>query len=122
MAMVSQKRNQAKQQQCHSVSLQEVAAGLVSTLLWCLSSSLLIIYNKELYDNGFPFPLMVTGMGQVRFVQNPLFSFFSITAFFMYCLAHVFCYLMPYKRSTIPLDGHRRRAKPYVSFLLFLLF
>jgi hypothetical protein len=47
-------------------SLEHAAAGFVSTLLWCLASSLLIIYNKDLYDAGFVYPLMVTGMGQVR--------------------------------------------------------
>lgn len=41
-------------------------AGLVSTLLWCGASSCLIIYNKALYVSGFPYPLMVTGLGQVR--------------------------------------------------------
>lgn len=45
---------------------EHAAAGFASTLLWCLTSSLLIIYNKQLYNGGFAYPLMVTGMGQVR--------------------------------------------------------
>eukprot|EP00878_Enallax_costatus_P010802 GHUV01011279.1.p1 GENE.GHUV01011279.1~~GHUV01011279.1.p1 ORF type:complete len:185 (+),score=41.48 GHUV01011279.1:510-1064(+) len=53
------------QQQQHHVTWQRFAAGLVSTLLWCLTSSMLIIYNKQLYDGGLPYPLMVTGMGQM---------------------------------------------------------
>jgi hypothetical protein len=46
--------------------LEHAAAGFISTLLWCLASSLLIIYNKDLYDTGFACPLMVCGLGQVR--------------------------------------------------------
>ncbi|KAF6258385.1 triose-phosphate transporter family-domain-containing protein [Scenedesmus sp. NREL 46B-D3] len=45
--------------------LEHAAAGLVSTVLWCMASSLLIICNKDLYDTGFAYPLMVTGIGQV---------------------------------------------------------
>jgi hypothetical protein len=45
--------------------LEHAAAGFISTLLWCVASSLLIIYNKDLYDTGFAYPLMVCGMGQV---------------------------------------------------------
>jgi hypothetical protein len=45
--------------------VEHAAAGFVSTLLWCVASSLLIIYNKDLYDTGFTYPLMVCGMGQV---------------------------------------------------------
>jgi hypothetical protein len=37
----------------------------VSTVLWMLFSSLLIILNKRVYQMGFPHPCFVTGMGQV---------------------------------------------------------
>lgn len=37
----------------------------LSTLLWMLFSSMLIILNKHLYQMGFPHPCFVTGMGQV---------------------------------------------------------
>jgi hypothetical protein len=49
----------------HHSKAQDVAAGVISIVLWMAASSALIIYNKALYDNGFPFPQMVTGMGQV---------------------------------------------------------
>lgn len=58
-------------------SLEHAAAGCVSTLLWCLASSLLIIYNKDLYDAGFKYPLMVTGMGQVRCKQHVLVAVYG---------------------------------------------
>lgn len=41
------------------------AKGVAATLLWMAFSSLLIIYNKRLYQAGFGFPMFVTGMGQV---------------------------------------------------------
>jgi hypothetical protein len=56
---------QQQQQRQPLRGLEHAAAGLISTLLWCLASSLLIIYNKDLYDTGFAYPLMVCGMGQV---------------------------------------------------------
>eukprot|EP00882_Tetradesmus_deserticola_P010584 GHRQ01011180.1.p2 GENE.GHRQ01011180.1~~GHRQ01011180.1.p2 ORF type:complete len:153 (+),score=49.01 GHRQ01011180.1:824-1282(+) len=52
--------------------LEHAAAGLASTSLWCLASSLLIIYNRDLYDSGFAYPLMVTGLGQVFSVLTGL--------------------------------------------------
>jgi hypothetical protein len=36
-----------------------------SSLLWMISSSALIIANKQLYDGPLPYPMMVTGLGQV---------------------------------------------------------
>eukprot|EP00775_Hariotina_reticulata_P006948 gene6948-7165_t len=56
----------------HQSKAQDVAAGVVSTVFWMAASSALIIYNKELYDRGFPFPQMVTGMGQVFSVLGGL--------------------------------------------------
>jgi hypothetical protein len=58
---------QQQQQQPRQVlrGVEHAAAGFVSTLLWCVASSMLIIYNKDLYDTGFTYPLMVCGMGQV---------------------------------------------------------
>jgi len=42
-----------------------IAAAVVSTLSWIVISSLLIVLNKALYLQGFNFPLLLTGMGQV---------------------------------------------------------
>eukprot|EP00879_Flechtneria_rotunda_P019726 GHRR01020728.1.p1 GENE.GHRR01020728.1~~GHRR01020728.1.p1 ORF type:complete len:176 (+),score=61.82 GHRR01020728.1:589-1116(+) len=61
----AQHDEQQQQLSQHRGRLQHVLAGAVSTVLWCITSSLLIVYNKQLYSNNFPFPLMVTGMGQV---------------------------------------------------------
>jgi hypothetical protein len=51
-----------KQQQQQHQWLKAVSYSL----MWCFFSSALIIMNKQLYDNGLPFPMTVTGMGQVR--------------------------------------------------------
>lgn len=56
-------RGQGQQQQ-PSPWLQ-VLAGFLSTALWCFVSSTLIVLNKSLYKGGFPYPMMVTGLGQV---------------------------------------------------------
>jgi hypothetical protein len=58
------KVQQHKQQE--RAELLHMAAGLVSTVLWCLASSTLIVINNSLYKGGFPYPMMVTGIGQVR--------------------------------------------------------
>lgn len=39
--------------------------GLMSTLTWTLVSSALIIANKRVYASGFPYPMFVTGVGQL---------------------------------------------------------
>jgi len=39
--------------------------GFLSTALWMLFSSALIILNKNLYRMGFQYPFFVTGMGQL---------------------------------------------------------
>lgn len=54
------------QQQERRSQLLALAAGVFSTLLWGFASSSLIVMNNSLYQNGFPFPMMVTGIGQVR--------------------------------------------------------
>lgn len=41
------------------------AAGLLATLLWMALSSALIIANKRVYTSGFPYPMFVTGVGQL---------------------------------------------------------
>jgi hypothetical protein len=46
-------------------SMPRELQAVISTLSWMVVSSMLIIYNKELYVLGFKYPLMVTGMGQV---------------------------------------------------------
>jgi hypothetical protein len=33
--------------------------------MWCCVSSALIVINNSLYQGGFAYPLMVTGLGQV---------------------------------------------------------
>ncbi len=47
-----------------SPSVMQVARALVGLGAWMLLSSMLIIANKEIY-NIFPYPLFVTGFGQV---------------------------------------------------------
>lgn len=42
-----------------------LALGSLSTLLWTLFSSALIILNKDIYRMGFHRPFFVTGMGQL---------------------------------------------------------
>jgi len=42
-----------------------------SSLLWMISSSALIIANKQLYDGPLPYPMMVTGLGQVGASVTP---------------------------------------------------
>jgi hypothetical protein len=54
------------QQQQQRSQLLQLATGFVSTLLWCFASSTLIVVNSGLYKGGFPYPMMVTGIGQVR--------------------------------------------------------
>jgi hypothetical protein len=46
-------------------TLRAAAAGLVATLAWMLVSSALIIANKRVYSSGFPYPMLVTGLGQL---------------------------------------------------------
>ncbi|GBF98138.1 sugar phosphate phosphate translocator [Raphidocelis subcapitata] len=41
------------------------AAGAASTLAWMFVSSALIIANKRVYASGFPYPMFVTGVGQL---------------------------------------------------------
>lgn len=70
-AQPPQRYQQQQQQQCRQEAhpqrsqLLQLAAGLTSTLLWCFASSTLIVINNSLYQGGFPFPMMVTGLGQV---------------------------------------------------------
>lgn len=45
--------------------LQPVLVGLTSTVAWMFVSSALIIANKRVYTGGFPYPMFVTGVGQL---------------------------------------------------------
>jgi hypothetical protein len=62
---VSTKPNRQQQQQEKSSPLLHVAAGFFSTAMWCCVSSALIVINNSLYQGGFAYPMMVTGLGQV---------------------------------------------------------
>ncbi|KAI8476089.1 MAG: triose-phosphate transporter family-domain-containing protein [Monoraphidium minutum] len=44
---------------------RSAAAGMASTLAWMFVSSALIIANKRVYTSGFPYPMFVTGLGQL---------------------------------------------------------
>lgn len=41
------------------------AVGLAATLAWMAVSSALIVANKRVYAGGFPYPMLVTGVGQL---------------------------------------------------------
>lgn len=44
--------------------MRKLLLAVISTALWMLASSALIILNKRLYGMGFDKPCFVTGMGQ----------------------------------------------------------
>ncbi len=44
--------------------MRKLFLAVISTALWMLASSALIILNKRLYGMGFDKPCFVTGMGQ----------------------------------------------------------
>ena len=54
-----------QQKQKHDPHLLQLAAGFMSTVLWMFASSALIVINNTLYQGGFPYPMMVTGLGMV---------------------------------------------------------
>lgn len=45
--------------------VRAAAAGLAATAAWMFFSSALIIANKRVYTGGFPYPMFVTGVGQI---------------------------------------------------------
>jgi len=47
------------------MAAKSLAVGLVSTLAWMFVSSALIIANKRVYTSGLPYPMFVTGVGQL---------------------------------------------------------